>query len=187
MLSESACWALARLIHIRHVVVADCLVHEFVHEWHHSVAEPSPQNQHIGRRFCCLRHRPIMVPRAPVRARAKLGFDPPNQFVLSDGRHVVSPYISSKCRRGVGKFPIVTNRNVRQRAAWRELCRIIRHLGSGMERAGIICHPAIKNDSGGLWRVETVHQNKNRNTGQLFFGQIRTLELRNSARFVQTA
>ena len=46
---------------------------------------------------------------------------------------------------------------------------------------------AIKNDSGGLWRVETAHQNKSRKTGQLFFGQIRTLELRNSARFVQTA
>jgi hypothetical protein len=33
----------------------------------------------------------------------------------------------------------------------------------------------------------TVHQNKNRTTGQLFFGQIRTLELRKSARIVQTA
>jgi hypothetical protein len=42
------------------------------------------------------------------------------------------------------------------------------------------------NDSGGLWRVETVHQNKNRKTGQLFFGQFRTLGLRKSARFVQT-
>ena len=55
-----------------------------------------------------------------------------------------------------------------------------------MEYATDHCRPAIKNDSGGLWRVETAHQNKSRKTGQLFFGQIRTLELRNSARFLQT-
>jgi len=44
----------------------------------------------------------------------------------------------------------------------------------------MITQPEL-NDSGGLWRVETALQNKSRKTGQLFFGQIRTLELRNSA------
>jgi hypothetical protein len=48
------------------------------------------------------------------------------------------------------------------------------------------CRPAIKNDSGGLWRVERAQPNKSRKTGQLFFGQIRTVGLRNSARFLQS-
>jgi hypothetical protein len=42
------------------------------------------------------------------------------------------------------------------------------------------------NDAGSFWSVETVRQNKNRKTSQLFFGQFRTLGLRKSARFAQT-
>ena len=34
----------------------------------------------------------------------------------------------------------------------RELCRIVRHLGSGIQRGRIICHPAIKNDSQSAFR-----------------------------------
>jgi hypothetical protein len=43
-----------------------------------------------------------------------------------------------------------------------------------------------KTNPGGLWRFGTAHQNKGRKNGQLFFGQIRTLELRNSARFARS-
>jgi len=31
-----------------------------------------------------------------------------------------------------------------------ELCRIVRHLGSGIQRAGFIRHPVIKNDSSAI-------------------------------------
>ena len=51
----------------------------------------------------------------------------------------------------------------------------------------IICRLAIKNDSGGPWRVERAHQNRSRKNRPIVFGQSRTLELRNSARIVQTS